>query len=287
MPELKIEADAAEVGMDEARLRRLGTHFRRYVDDGRLPGWLMLVARQGKVVFLETYGQRDLEAGLPVELDTVFRIYSMTKPITTVAAMMLWEEGGFELKDPVHRFIPSFQDTRVWRTGSINNFTTDAQRDPIAVWNLMSHTSGLTYGFLHAHPIDELYRRAGFEWGVPPDADLAELCDTFASFPLLFQPGTEWNYSVATDVLGRVVEVVSGQSLDDFMRARIFEPLGMTDTGFWATDDKRDRLAALYAPNPADRKALRFDELGEVAHSRPSAWLGGGGLVSTAHDYYR
>src|SRR5438105_12509718 len=172
MTDLKIEVDAAEVGFDAGRLARIDPHFARYVDDGLLPGWLLLVARRGQIVHLARYGQRDIEAGLPVELDTLFRIYSMTKPITSVAAMMLYEEGAFELKDPVSKFIPSYGALRVYKAGSALAPATE----PLRIWHLLTHTSGLTYGFHHAHPVDEAYRNAGYEWGSPPGADLAKAC---------------------------------------------------------------------------------------------------------------
>jgi CubicO group peptidase (beta-lactamase class C family) len=273
--------------MDAGRLARLSRHFRRYVDDGFLPGWSMSVARSGRIVHLDTYGLRDREAGAPVEVDTIFRIYSMTKPITSVAAMMLWEEGAFELKDPVSRFVPSFADTRVWRSGSVTNPVTVPRSEELAIWHLLSHTSGLTYGFLYAHPVDELYRRAGFEWGTPPGADLAEVCDRLAGLPLLFQPGSEWNYSTATDVLGRVVEVASGQPLDQFFAERILGPLGMTDTAFCVREDDQDRLAALYTATPGTRLATRLDSMGAAALHPPACLSGGGGLVSTMADYHR
>src|SRR5207248_70268 len=157
---------------------------------------------------------------------------SMTKPITSVAAMMLYEEGAFELKDPVAAFIPSFKDVRVYTQGSALNPATVPAVEPVRVWHLLTHTAGLTYGFHHAHPVDAMYRAAGYEWGAPRDVDLEAACDVWASLPLLFQPGSEWNYSVASDVLGRVVEVASGMSLDEFFRTRLFEPLGMSETGF-------------------------------------------------------
>jgi CubicO group peptidase (beta-lactamase class C family) len=211
----------------------------------------------------------------------------MTKPVTSVAAMMLYEEGGFELKDPVHQYIPSFRDTRVHRSGSAVAPVTEPAMEPIRIWHLLTHTAGLTYGFHHAHPVDAIYRAAGFEWGSPPDVDLAGCCDAWATLPLLFQPGSEWNYSVASDVLGRVVEVVSGQSLDEFLAERIFDPLGMSDTGFWVDDADHDRLAALYVPHPGTGRALRADAMGVAAQRRPMSLSGGGGLVSTAHDYHR
>src|SRR3954471_3661644 len=285
MGDIKVEVDPGEVGFDAARLARIDTHFRRYVDDGRLPGWLVLVARRGQIAHLSTYGMRDVEAGAPVGLDTLFRVYSMTKPITSVAAMLLYEEGGFELKDPVSTFIPSFADTKVYRSGSAVNPVLDPQVEPMRVWHLLTHTSGLTYGFHHATPVDAMYRAGGFEWGNPPGEDLAQICERFASFPLLFQPGSEWNYGVSTDVLGRIVEGASGQTLDAFMQERIFEPLGMTDTAFVAKD--LDRLAALYIPAPGTRLATRMDAMGDAAKSKPDFLSGGGGLVSTAGDYHR
>ncbi|MBV8957705.1 MAG: beta-lactamase family protein [Actinobacteria bacterium] len=287
MPELKVEVAPEEAGFDGERLARIDTHFRKYVDDGRLPGWLCLVARDGRIAHLSTYGHRDVEASLPIELDTVFRIYSMTKPITSVAAMMLYEEGAFELKDPVANFIPSFADARVYKSGNHINPVTEPATEPVRVWHLLTHTAGLTYGFHYAHPVDAMYRAAGFEWGQPPDADLAECCDRWARIPLLFQPGTEWNYGVNTDVLGRLVEVCSGQTLDQFFQERIFEPLGMTDSAFAVDESRLDRLAALYTANPKDGKAMRLDAMGDAAKTMPKALSGGGGLVSTAADYHR
>ena len=287
MDGLKMEADPAELGFDADRLARLEHHFARYVDDGRLPGFLLAVSRSDRVVALATRGWRDVEADAPVELDTVFRIYSMTKPITSVAAMMLWERGAFELKDPVARFIPAFAGQRVYRSGSALNPTTEPAAEPVRMWHLLTHTAGLTYGFHHAHPVDAMYRSRGFEWGWPQDADLQQCCDAWASFPLLFQPGSEWNYSVATDVLGRVVEVVSGQPLDVFLRREILDPLGMHETGFFVPEERQERLAALYSPNPATGGLVRNDTMGRAALAPPSCLSGGGGLVSTAADYHR
>jgi CubicO group peptidase (beta-lactamase class C family) len=287
MAALEVEVEPIKAGFVPDRLERIDRHFARYVDDGRLAGWLLAVSRDGRVVHLASYGDRDREAGRPVELDTLWRIYSMTKPITSVAAMMLYEEGAFELKDPVSRFIPSFADMRVYTAGSALAPVTVPAMEPVRIWHLLTHTAGLTYGFHHAHPVDAIYRAAGFEWGAPEGVDLAGCCDAWASMPLLFQPGSEWNYSVASDVLGRVVEVASGQSLDEFFRARIFEPLGMTDTSFSVTEPERDRLAALYMPHPATRRATRLDSMGNLALRPPTALSGGGGLVSSAADYQR
>ena len=284
--ELTIEADPAEVRLDPERLARIDAHFRQYVDDGRLPGWLITIRRHGRLAYVATCGSRDTEADLPVTYDTLWRIYSMTKPVTSVAAMMLYEEGKLELTDPVSTFIPSFAGMRVFTGGSDLKQVTVPVTEPVRVWHLLTHTSGLTYGFHRVHPVDAMYRAAGYEWGSPPGADLAQACDTWASMPLLFQPGTDWNYSHSTDVLGRVVEVASGQSLDEFFADRIFGPLGMTDTAFWAGPDTASRLAALYRPGPGG-KATRLDELGQGALEKPAMLSGGGGLVSTAADYDR
>ena len=287
MAPLEVELEAAEAGFDADRLSRIDRLLDRYVDDGRLPGWLVLVARHGRVVHLATGGHADVEAGRPVEVDSLFRIYSMTKPITSVAAMLLYEEGAFELKDPVSRFLPAFADVRVYRSGSALNPATEPAAEPVRIWHLLTHTAGLTYGFHHAHPVDAMYRRAGFEWGTPRGADLAACCDLWAGLPLVFQPGSEWNYSVATDVLGRVVEVAAGTSLDRFLAERILRPLGMTETAFWVDEADAGRLAALYSPSPKTGRIVRNDLLGAAAVEPPTCLSGGGGLVSTAADYHR
>jgi CubicO group peptidase (beta-lactamase class C family) len=171
MGKLKVEVEAGEVGFDARRLARIDRHFARYVEDGHLPGWLIVVSRGGKVVYLDACGLRDIEAGLPVEVDTLFRIYSMTKPITSVGAMMLYEEGAIQLTDPVSRFIPSFGNARVYRRGSALNPATEPVTELVRIWHLLTHTAGLTYGFHHAHPVDAMYRAAGFEWGTPRGLD--------------------------------------------------------------------------------------------------------------------
>src|SRR4051794_24901922 len=274
---MRVESDPAELGFDASRLERIDRHFAHYVDDGRLASWLAVVARDGRVAHVATAG--------PASADTVWRIYSMTKPVTSVAAMMLWEEGAFELTDPVAKLIPEMGEARVWAGGSSLKPVTVPQVEPMRIWHLLTHTSGLTYGFQYAHPVDAIYRANGFEWGFPPGLDLAGCCAAWASMPLLFQPGAEWNYSVSTDVLGRVVEVASGMSLDAFFEERIFAPLGMTDTAFWARDTSR--VKPLYAPDPQTRRAVENEAFGAAALREPDALGGGGGLVSTAADYHR
>ena len=285
MTALKVEIDPSDVGIDAGRLERIAPFFERYVDEGRLPGWHIVATRRGQVVYSHTYGQRDLDAQLPWEDDTIVRIFSMTKPITSVAAMMLYEEGGFQLKDPVHKFIPEFADTRVYRSGSFLNPMTEPQVTPMQVWHLLTHTSGLTYGFHNTQAVDAMYRKAGFAWGTPPGVDLEESCRRWAELPLVFQPGSGWNYGVSTDVLGRVVEVVSGMALDELFRTRIFEPLGMNDTDFWVDESRQSRLARLYMPDPSSKQAVPTP--GPEPVKKPTMLGGGGGLCGTAPDYLR
>jgi CubicO group peptidase (beta-lactamase class C family) len=271
------EAEPGEVGLDAARLERIERHFARYVGDGRLAGWLAVVARRGRIAYVAHAGE--------AASDTLWRIYSMTKPITSVAAMTLFEEGAFELTDPIARWLPEFADVRVFTGGSAQRAVTGPATEPIRMWHLLTHTSGLTYGFHHAHPVDAMYRAAGFEWGTPPGLDLAACCERWAALPLLFQPGAEWNYGVSTDVLGRVLEVLDGRPLDAVLRTRVLDPLGMQETAFRALDP--DRLAPLYVPDPETGRAVREDRMGAAALREPDCLSGGGGLVSTAADYHR
>jgi len=280
-------ADPDALGFDPARLARIDEHFARYVDDGRLAGWQIAVARRGEVVHASTYGHRDREAELPVEPDTLWRIYSMTKPLTSVAAMQLWEQGRFELTDELSRYLPAFADVQVYAKGSSARPFLVPATEPVRIWHLLSHTAGLTYGFLHTSVVDAVYRAHGYEWGVPRGTDLAAACDAWAGLPLLFQPGSAWGYSVATDVLGRLVEVLSGQPLDAYLREHVTGPLGMVDTSFWVEPERAERLAALYTPDPATGRAVRLDAFGAAALHEPTFLSGGGGLVSTAADYAR
>jgi CubicO group peptidase (beta-lactamase class C family) len=283
--ELKVTCDPAEVGLDAGRLRRADEHFAAYVDDGRLPGWLLLVSRDGEIAHLSTYGSRDLASGAPVQTDTLFRIYSMSKPITSVAAMMLFEEGAFDLTDPVARFVPAFAGARVYEGGPADRPVTRPAAEPVRIWHLLTHTAGLTYGFHHVSVVDEIYRANGFDRSTPRGLDLAAATDRIAGLPLLFEPGTEWNYSVATDVLGRVVEVASGRPFEEFLAERILTPLGMTDTGFFVGEDDADRMASLYYRGE-DGRATLLDMRGS-AFRRPAMASGGGGLISGAADYHR
>ena len=287
MAKIETAVEPGEVGLDAHRLGRIDRHFAPYVDDGRLPGWSLAVARHGQVAHLSTYGHRHVEDDLPVELDTIFRIYSMTKPIVSVALMLLHEEGRFELKDPVAQHLPEFAEPVVYVSGEGAAMVTAPATRTLRVWHLLTHTAGLTYGFHHAHPVDAAYRDAGFDFGTPEGLDLEGCVRGYAALPLLFEPGTEWNYSVASDVVGRLVEVLSGQPLDQFLAERIFAPLGMDDTGFWVDEADHHRLAGLYLPQPAPARAMRFDGMGRLAKRPPDMFSGGGGLVSTLGDYHR
>lgn len=284
MADLTVEVDPAEAGFDGKRLERIEAHFRDYVDDGRLPGWLVTVARDGKLVYVSSYGQRDLEAGRPVETDTIWRIYSMTKPITSLAAMMLWEQGCFDLTDPVEEYLPSFRDAQVYAGGDAGAIQASPAQEPVRIWHLLTHTAGLTYGWTE-HPVDQGYQKAMASATAAGRTDLEAMVDVWAGQPLLFEPGTHWHYSHATDVVGRLVEVVSGQSLDAYFAEHILDPLGMTDTSFAVPDDKADRLASLYSHDPETRKAVDSQSL--RSQTTAPFLSGGGGLLGTAGDYHR
>jgi CubicO group peptidase (beta-lactamase class C family) len=273
------------VNFDSSRLARLDKHFARYVDDGRLAGWQLAITHRGSIAHEATYGWRDREANLPVEPDTLWRIASMTKPIVSVAAMSLWEEGAFELTDPISNWIPSFADARVYVKGVGRSLVTVPATEPIRVWHLLTHTSGLTAGFLYNSVVDGMYRDAGYEFASPPHPSIAECCEDWARLPLLFQPGSAWGYGVSHDVLGRLIEIWSGQTLDAAVASRVCEPLGMTDTVWYCDESRGDRFAALYGIG-ADDKAVRLPAP-HVTDGPPPVLSGGGGLGSTAADYTR
>ncbi len=285
MSSLEIRSEPSAMGMDGTRLERIRDHFDRYVADGRLSGWLVSVARAGELVWTGSGGYRDREAQLAVTDDTLWRIYSMTKPLTTLGAMMLYEEGRFDLNDDVGRWIDSLAEPQVYVSGTAAAPVTVPATSPVRVHHLLSHTSGLTYGFNYLHPVDAIYRAKGYDFGWAKGADLARAVDDWCTSPLLFQPGSRWNYSVATDVLGRLIEIWSGQTLDAFFRERIIEPLGLVDTDWHCPEEKRDRLAMLYVP--AGGSFAPVADLARAATHPPQFYSGGGGLVSSAADYQR
>ncbi|MEH6588793.1 MAG: serine hydrolase domain-containing protein [Halioglobus sp.] len=274
------------VGLNSEQLNRVGEHLRgRYVDAGKIPGSLALVARHGKVCYLDVAGQRDVERGEPMTVDTIFRIYSMTKPITSVAIMTLFEKGLLSLTDPVDRYIPSWRNLRVRTGGSLPLFTTEACNRRMTIRDLLMHTSGLTYDFMNQTNIDYAYRK--LQVGNPaPGYTLQKMVDDLAQLPLEFSPGSRWNYSVATDVLGYLVEVISGKSLPEYLSETIFKPLGMHDTGFEITPDKVSRFASCYQRNAA-KELVCNDDSQDSHFTNRSFHSGGGGLLSTAGDYHR
>lgn len=278
--------DPASVGLCSERLARVGEHLRRfYVEPGKIPGCLTLVARRGEVCYLEALGRRDMERNLPLREDTIFRIYSMSKPITSVAVMQLYERGLFQLNDPVHRFIPQWRDLGVFKSGSWPLFSTVPCQQPMTVRHLLTHMSGLTYGFMRATNVDRGYRRAEIQV-VRPGYTLKTMIEDLATLPLEFQPGTAWNYSVATDVLGYLVEVLSGQSYDDYLAENVFEPLGMVDTSFNIAPEKEERFASCYQRN-LDKTISLEDDARDSQFRNRTFYGGGGGLLSTMADYYR
>jgi CubicO group peptidase (beta-lactamase class C family) len=272
------------VGVDAAQLEYIETHLKQhYIDAGKIPGSLTLVARKGQVCYLEASGQRDVARGIAMTEDTIFRIYSMTKPITSLALMTLYERGKFSLNDPVHRFIPAWKDLRVRKAGSYPLFETQACRRPMTIRDLLMHTSGLTYDFMRASNIDYAYRKLGV--GNPnPGYTLEDMIEQLAQLPLEFSPGERWNYSLSTDVLGYLVAVISGMSFPDYLQQQIFEPLGMVDTSFEISPDKVDRLACCYERG---QQQMVLNDDSQASHfAQRSFYSGGGGLLSTIQDYY-
>src|SRR5215467_13947932 len=217
-----------QVGLSAARLARVSTWMKGWVDSGKLPGMTVAVMRKGEVAFAETYGKADVERDKPQRPDTIFRIYSMTKPLTSTAIMMLYEEGRFQLDDPISKFVPAFKNPRVYSGGSRGKIESVPAERGITFRDLLTHTSGLTYGFMESTPVDALYRSkdGGVDFQTS-ETSLAAVVDKLATFPLIAQPGKAWNYSVSTDVLGRLVEVISGEPFQDYLVEKVIKPLGM------------------------------------------------------------
>ena len=283
------------VGMSSARLARLDEVMkRRYVDGGYLPGMLTYVYRRGHLVHTGICGHMDLERGKPMREDAIFRIYSMSKPITAVALMMLVEEGLIGLDDAVHTHIPAWKDLAVYASGMPSllaaappSFLTTPVRRPMKIIDLATHTSGLTYGFMMRTAVDAAYRKAKVTDRQTPGG-LQGMVDQLAQIPLDFSPGTAWNYSVSIDVLGYLVEKLSGISFGEFLRTRLFEPLGMNDTAFYVPGDKTDRFTSCYQPESSGPGLKLQDDARESTYAAPPMLeSGGGGLVSTARDYLR
>jgi CubicO group peptidase (beta-lactamase class C family) len=262
-----------------------------YIDQNILSHCVYLVLKGTDVVEHRALGYMDLESRAPVREDAIFRMYSNTKIVTSVAAMMLCEEGRFGLDDPLAKFIPAFADMKVFKPGAKGPEDVEPAHAPITMRQILSHSAGLSYGFIEpGSPVDQAYATAGLS-GLPnADSTLEVLCNTLGQLPLAYQPGTSWRYSFATDVTARVIEVISGQRFDEFLKARIFEPLGMVDTDFYVPADKHDRFTTMYSPTdffqPMKGGLVKADDPRTGSYSRPKALLsGGGGLVSTVADY--
>jgi CubicO group peptidase (beta-lactamase class C family) len=273
-----------KVGMSSARLARIRPVVEKYVNEGKFAGVLTLAARRGEVAHFECVGMMDKEASKPMQENTLFRIYSMTKPITSLALLMLYEEGHVRLNDPISRFIPAFKDLKIYvRPLSIGMELAGLQRE-ITVRDLLTHTSGLTYSFFEDTPVDALYRKVEI---LRSNRSLKEFVEELVKLPLVHQPGTVWRYSVATDVVGYLVELISGMPLDKFFEERIFQPLGMIDTGFMVPSEKVSRLSTVYEFRPEGRLEP-IDTPANSEFTMPRRFLGGGGgLVSTIADYLR
>lgn len=289
-----MKVDPAGAGFDDRRLERITEHLQhRYIDAGRIAGCQVAVARHGQLAYFGSLGHRDLQRSLPVEEDTIWRIYSMTKPITGVALMTLYERGMFQLSDPVSRFIPEWRDLKVRERAEDGSEQLVDPRRPMTVRDLMMHMSGL--GFAGGRTLQELFsadnaaRTDGFTPGTRRGrgATLESMVEHYAGYPLEFHPGTHWLYSVSTDICGRLVEIISGQRFDDYLRRTIFEPLGMTDTGFAIPDEKAGRFAACYRRDANKKLVLTDDPERSGYRTEPSFLSGGGGLVSTTTDYLR
>jgi CubicO group peptidase (beta-lactamase class C family) len=272
------------VGVSSERLKRLDAGIKGLVTDGRLAGAVTLLTRHGKTVHVGVHGVKDIRSGAPMTRDSIFRIYSMTKPVTGVAMLMLYEEGKWRLDDPVSRFIPEFGALTVW-VGENPDGTpkTEPARRSMTMRELMTHSGGLAYGLVGGHAVDKLYLQAGL---LDPRQPLQALIGGIAALPLVAQPGTRWSYSVAVDVQGYLVEKLSGQSFADFLRTRLFEPLKMTDTGFYVPKDKLSRLALVHGEDATGKLTPPDDSRGDPTQV-PVAAFGGHGLFSTAADYAR
>jgi CubicO group peptidase (beta-lactamase class C family) len=282
-------ASPESVGFDSARLKKLDAAMAKVVADGRVAGITTLLARHGKVVEFNTYGKASLASGQPMGKDAIFRIYSMTKPVTGVAMMILFEEGKWRLDDPVTRYVPEFKNLKVMVKADKDGKITEVEdmKRPPTMREIMSHTAGFGYGLGDEHPVDKLYR----EKEILGSNSLKEMIDRTATIPLMFQPGTNWSYSSSVDIQGYIVEKLTGQKLGDFMAERIFKPLKMNDTAFYTGAGKANRLAAVYV---YDKELGRIVEAKEIFGSKmpdyskpPAMESGGGGLTSTTMDYAR
>lgn len=278
-----IVKQSTSTGISSERLDRIAPVMKSYIDQGKLAGTLTLVAKDGKVVYLNAQGMQDKAAAKSMGEDTLFRLYSMTKPVTAVAAMTLWEQGKFHMFDPIAKYLPEFAKMKVYVSGSGADMVLEDAKNPIRIIDLFMHTSGLSYGFTGSE-VDKMYQQL---FSKPDELTRENIIGKLAALPLVHQPGTAWNYGVSTDIIGFLVEKLSGKKLGEYMQESIFTPLGMKDTGFYVTSDKIDRLSQIYT---ADRKTgqtvvMPNEPLGDYK-SDPEIHNAGGGLVSSMQDYY-
>jgi CubicO group peptidase (beta-lactamase class C family) len=289
-----MEFSPKHTGLSIARLERITEHLERnYIAPGKIAGCQVAVARHGRLAYSRSFGQMDRERGVAMGDDAIFRIYSMSKPITSVALMTLYERGYFQLNDPVSRFFPAWKHHRVWVSGSGADMKTEAPARPLSMRDMLCHTGGLTYGAqLEAlgapgsgHPVDKVYAEVGVRRG--SGETLMEFMDKLAQVPLRYQPGERWMYSLSTDVCGALVEKISGQRFDRYLAETIFEPLGMRDTAFFVPPEKVDRFCANYRRAPDKSLALLDDPRSSAYLAEPAFLSGGGGLVGTTEDYMR
>lgn len=284
--EVCVEAAPEDVGMSSSGLRNVSRLVQGYIDDRKLPGAISLVARRGRVIHFETYGNMDDERHKPMRSSVIFRFYSMTKPIASVGLMMLYEQGRFQLDDPASRFIPEFKGLKVLDRGTADDYTVRDPSREMTVRDLLMHTSGLVARDT-ASPVGELYRRGGFA-GADSQFTLADMVRKLAQIPLQVDPGSRWIYGISTDLVGYLCEVISGIQFDRYLDERILGPLGMFDTGFTVPASKVDRFAANYAPRDGEPRYRLVDDPETSTYARPRTYFSGsGGLVSTAGDYLR
>jgi len=280
----KNTASAAEsVGFSSERLDRIAPVMQSYIDQGKLAGTLTLVAKDGKIVYLNAQGMQDKEAVTPMSEDTIFRIYSMSKPITAVTAMTLWEQGKFHMFDPISKYLPEFKDMKVYVSGSGDDMVLEDATSPIRIIDLFMHTSGLSYGFSDSE-VDKLYQQMRSK---PDELNRSNVLSKIAALPLVHQPGSSWNYGVSTDIIGFLVEKLSGKKLGEYMQETIFTPLGMKDTGFYVPANKIDRLTQIYTADSKTGETIVMENepLGDFI-SDPDIHNAGGGLTSTMQDYF-
>jgi CubicO group peptidase (beta-lactamase class C family) len=287
-----MDAQSQWTGLDAGRLERITEHLdRNYISTGKLVGCQVSVARHGHIAYAKSFGQMDRERGKPTADDTIYRIYSMTKPITSVALMTLYEQGYFQLNDHVSRVVPSWKNHRVWVSGEGDDLVTEAPHRPITFRDVLSHTAGLTYGgglpgVGIQHPIDKIYRKLGIRSFDAPDT-MADFMEKLSQVPLRYHPGEAWMYSLATDVCGALVELISGKPFAQYLDEVIFQPLGMKDTAFQVAPDKQSRFAANYQRG-ADKQLKLIDDPQTSAYNKePGFKSGGGGLTGTSADYLR